>query len=156
FLGFCSRPAYPAPTPLASASGLHPNSPLLFNKYLSYFIPVSSSESALGFTCSDPRNTQVCSDYERVPDEFVITKGVLGPKMFENPWPMLYHISEDKCSNAFVPWGVAAAQCQLSKKKYSWKKEMLRGTRQRGAHPPLVHHPPLATKQLCCGSYQET
>jgi hypothetical protein len=28
---------------------------------------------------------QFCSDYEEVPDEFAITKGVPGPKTFENP-----------------------------------------------------------------------
>ena len=42
-----TRPAYP---------DLHSISPLCFNKYLGYFIPVSSSESALGFPCSTLRH----------------------------------------------------------------------------------------------------
>jgi hypothetical protein len=33
---------------------------------------------------------QLCSDYEGVPDEDAITKGVPGPKKFENTWPSLW------------------------------------------------------------------
>ncbi|CAB1329814.1 unnamed protein product [Coregonus sp. 'balchen'] len=38
---------------------LHSIFPLCFNKYLGYFIPVSSSESALGFPCCTPRNSTI-------------------------------------------------------------------------------------------------
>ena len=72
-IGFPSGPAYPVPTPLTPASasapgflqstraspGLHSIFPLCFNKCLYYFIPVPSSESALGFPCSTPRNTMM-------------------------------------------------------------------------------------------------
>ncbi|XP_036841176.1 DNA repair protein RAD51 homolog 2 isoform X3 [Oncorhynchus mykiss] len=64
----CLNPLAPAS---ASAPGfqqvaqaspnLHSISPLCFNEYLVYFIPVSSSESALGFPCSTPRNS-ACAD----------------------------------------------------------------------------------------------
>ncbi|CAB1323095.1 unnamed protein product [Coregonus sp. 'balchen'] len=44
------RTWFPAVSP-----DLHSISPLRLNKYLGYFIPVSSSESALGFPCSTTR-----------------------------------------------------------------------------------------------------
>ncbi|CAB1351347.1 unnamed protein product [Coregonus sp. 'balchen'] len=60
-LGFPSGPAHPVSTPLAPAAASVPVSPDLpsisprcLNKYLGYFILVSSSESALGFPCSTP------------------------------------------------------------------------------------------------------
>ncbi|CAB1331211.1 unnamed protein product [Coregonus sp. 'balchen'] len=68
-LGFPSGPAHPVSNPPRSSLSLrtwfpavspdlHSIFPLCFNIYLGYFIPVSSSESALGFPCSTPRNTE--------------------------------------------------------------------------------------------------
>jgi hypothetical protein len=42
--------------PAQASPDLHSIFPLCFNKYLGYIIPVSSSESALGFPCSIPGN----------------------------------------------------------------------------------------------------
>jgi hypothetical protein len=43
--------------PAQASLDLHSIFPPCFNKYLGYLIPVSSSESALGFTCSAPRDS---------------------------------------------------------------------------------------------------